>query len=87
MAGRLYVTGGSNNESTDSGGDDDESAGLTDVDVFDVERGTTSHAAPMGLARYGHATAASTTSLFIFGVCNGAGVLSSSEEFNTQTMR
>ncbi len=72
------MTGGCNRD----GGDI-----LSDVDVVDVEKGTITHAPPMEIGRFGHATAASATSLFVFGGISATGVLSSCEEFNTQTMR
>ncbi len=99
--GQLYVTGGSNTASADRDDDDSDSAdddggngrayklfaGLSDVDVVDVDSDAITHAPPMRIARSGHATAASATSLFVFGGRNTTGSLSSCEEFNTQTMR
>ncbi len=60
---------------------------LTDVDIVDVDSDAITNAPPMGIGRFGHATAASATSLFVFGGISETGVLSSSEEFNLQAIR
>ncbi len=72
------MTGGCNRAENEIG---------TDVDIFDVDSDAITHAPPMGIGRFGHATAASATSLFVFCGISETGVLSSCEEFNPQTMR
>ncbi len=79
--------GGDAHDDGNAGDDDDARAALADVNVVDVDSGAITHAPPMRIARSGHATAASATSLFVFGGLNTTGMLSSCEEFNTQTMR
>ncbi len=64
-----------------------ENETLTDVDVVDVDSDAITHAPPMGIGRFGHATAASATSLFVFGGISETSVLSCCEEFNAQSMR
>ncbi len=78
MAGRLYVTGGFCKDMSDV---------KTDVLIVDVENGALTRAPPMKNGRWAHATAATSTSLFVFGGENETGLLSSCEEFNSQTMR
>ncbi len=102
MAGKLYITGGSNEDSADGDDqddgdyDDDDSndgdicsvfAAVADVKVVEMDSETIRHAPPMGIARKLHATTASATSFFVFGGVNLTGLLSSCEEFNLQTMR
>ncbi len=71
MAGRLYATGGHDN---------DENDGLPNFSVADVNSGTLKHAPPMGIGRCAHTTGTTATSLFVFGG-------ESCEEFNTQTIK
>ncbi len=62
-------------------------AAVEDVKIVDVDSDAIMHAPRMGIGRFGHATAASATSIFVFGGANATGLLSSCEEFNPQTMR
>ncbi len=78
MAGRLYVTGGFCKDMSDV---------MTDVFIVDVENGALTRVPPMGFGRCAHATATTSTSLFVFGGKNETSLLSSCEEFNSQTMR
>ncbi len=78
VAGQLYITGGCRNFVYHDI--------VTDVDVVDVDSDAVTHTPPMRNARFGHATAASATSLFVFGGENRIDWLSSCEEFNTETM-
>ncbi len=70
LVGRLYVTGG-------------YMGGSSRVDVVDVRSGETSRGPSMRQPRYCHATAASPTSLIVFGGCWPAE--NSCEVFNAQT--
>ncbi len=58
MSGRLYATGGHDN---------DENDGLPNFAVVDVESGTLKRAPPMGIGRCAHTIATTATSLFVFG--------------------
>ncbi len=58
MAGRLYVTGGFCK---------DMSVVLKDVFIVDAENGALTRAPPMRNGRCAHATATTSTSLFVFG--------------------
>ncbi len=78
MTGQLYATGGHDN---------DENDGLPNFFVVDVESATLKRAPPMGIGRCAHTTVATATSLFVFGGQNKTGLLSSCEEFDTQTMK
>ncbi len=72
IIGKLYITGGLKFAWE----------GQTDVDVFDMDTGKTVSEVPMGHARYDHATAASTSALFVIGGFNTA----SCEVLNAATM-
>ncbi len=78
MAGRLYVTGGFCKDMSDV---------KMDVLIVDVDNGVLTRAPPMRIGRCAHATATTSTSLFVFGGKNETSLLSSCEEFNSQTMR
>ncbi len=75
--GSLHVTGGAL-------GDMFNPRPTSQVDVVDLSNGEASRGPPMRHRRYGHAAAASPTSLFVFGGFNGS-ALKSCEFFNTQT--
>ncbi len=78
MTGQLYATGGYDNDETDR---------LPNLSVADVNSGTLKHAPPMKIGRCAHTTATTASSLFVFGGENKTGLLSSCEEFDTQTMK
>ncbi len=87
------VDGDAQDDGNDDYGDSNDGnaytlfAVLAGGDVVDVDSDAITHTPPVGIARALHATTASAASLFVLGGVNTTGMLSSCEEFNTQTMR